>query len=102
MKSVVFQFRLPDVLTIRITGSNEGRFGRYCKRIDKAESEDGARVDYSSNVSGKWTIAGGTETELLREVRDVPVMYESVYQGNQKGRPILYMFYCICLTAARQ
>ena len=80
MKSVVFQFKIPGVLTIRITGSNEGRFGRYCTRIGKAESEYGARVDYSSNVSGKWTIAGGKETELLREVRDVPVMYESVYQ----------------------
>ena len=62
MKSVVFQFKIPGVLTIRITGSNEGRFGRYCTRIGKAESEDGARVDYSSNVSGKWTIAGGNES----------------------------------------
>ena len=80
MKSVVFQFKIPGVLTIRITGSNEGRFGRYCTRIGKAESDDGARVDYSSSVSGKWVIAGGKETELQREVRDVPVMYESVYQ----------------------
>ena len=62
MKSVVFQFKIPGVLTIRITGSNEGRFGRYCTRIGKVEGEDGARVDYSSNVSGKWTIAGGNES----------------------------------------
>ena len=62
MKSVVFEFRIPDVLTVRVTGSNENRYARYRKRIDDPNSQldetakaAAAEVEYESSQAGHWT-----------------------------------------------
>ena len=81
MKSVVFEFRIPDVLTIRVTGSNAGRYARYCNRIGVASGVDEkAKVEYTSSVAGEWTFENGKKSELVRKTDGRPVFYESVYQ----------------------
>lgn len=80
MKSVVFQFCIPDVLTVRITGSNEGRYARYCKRIGVSETDEKAWVEYTSSRAGEWTLGHGAKSELTRSIDGRPVFYETVYQ----------------------
>ena len=81
MKSIVFEFRIPDVLTIRVTGSNAGRYARYCNRIGVAsEVDEKAEVEYTSSMAGEWTFNNGEKSELTRKTNDRPVFYESVYQ----------------------
>lgn len=80
MKSVVFEFRIPDVLTIRVTGSNEGRYARYCNRIGVSKTDAKADVVYTSSMAGKWTLENDEGTELTRGIKGRPVFYEAVYQ----------------------
>lgn len=87
MKSVVFEFRIPDVLTVRVTGSNENRYARYRKRIDDPNSQldetakaAAAEVEYESSQAGHWTLGNGAASELTRKTRGNPAFYESVYQ----------------------
>ena len=82
MKSVVFEFHIPDVLTLRITGSNEGRYSRYCKRINVSETGESANVDYMASIAGEWTLIehGQEFKEPTRKIVGRPVFYESVYQ----------------------
>ena len=80
MKAVVFQFKLPGVLTVRITGSNEGRFERYCARRGVATTDANAHVPYSANVAGQWELDGWREDSSCRTITRPPAFYESVYQ----------------------
>jgi hypothetical protein len=75
MKSVVFEFRIPDVLTIRVTGSNEGRYARYCNRIGVSKTDAKADVVYMSSMAGKWTLENDEGTELTRGIKGRPVFY---------------------------
>ena len=80
MKSVVFEFRIPDVLTIRVTGSNEGRYARYCNRIGVSKTDVKADVVYTSSMAGMWTFENDERPELMRSITGRPVFYETVYQ----------------------
>ena len=81
MKAPVFEFKLPGVATVRVTGSNEGRYARYCTRIGAVEGDDSAAVDFEASEAGEWTLDGvAAEGGRSRHVRGRPCFYESTYQ----------------------
>ena len=80
MKSIVFEFHISDVLTLRITGSNEGRYARYCKRIGVSETDEKSNVEYTASIAGEWTFEQDEKSDPMRKIVGRPVFYESVYQ----------------------
>lgn len=88
MKSAVFEFAVKNVVTIRVTGSNEGRYERYCRRLTKeGEAVCDHPVAYSSSVAGTWKIADGEASSELREFSGRPAFYETTYQVRCKFAP---------------
>ena len=68
-----------NLLTLKITGSNEGRYERYCARIGKTIDDKDSYVDYSANIAGNWDFGKYNKNSGLL-VKARPVFYETTYQ----------------------
>ena len=84
MKQEVFQFEIKGLFRLLVTGSNEGRFARYCQRIGKSETSEEALVTFKSSRPGSWRINGeAIESGVpIVSFRAKPAFYESKYSAH--------------------
>ena len=54
MSERVFEFEIPKLLKIQISGRNEGRVDRYLTRIGRDADDDEAKVAYTASTEGVW------------------------------------------------
>lgn len=84
MKTPVFEFRVADLLEIRVTGNNAGRVGRYCARRGCGENDDKAKVEYRADRKGDWRFLDPKSDAVGDSfaARALPVFYETTYQAH--------------------
>lgn len=75
MSDKIFEFEVPELLKLHITGRNDDRVERYLNRLEVTKDEERALVDYSSSIPGLWL--GGEE--ISATFRDLPRFFESRY-----------------------
>lgn len=78
----VFEFEIPELLSLCVTGNNTGRVERYCKRIKCESQDDKAKVLFQANRKGIWHFFE-PKSETVEEsitASALPVFYETTYQ----------------------
>lgn len=78
----VFEFEIPELLSLCVTGNNTGRVERYCKRIKCESQDDKAKVLFQANRKGTWHFFE-PKSETVEEsitASALPVFYETTYQ----------------------
>ena len=93
MNAVVFEYSIPGLLVVTVTGNNDGRFARYKGRLSDGFvpqpdcAAPKAEVVFKANRRGDWRLKYGGE-EGLQDVEkkseagfeSAPVFYETKYQ----------------------
>ena len=80
MSERIFEFEIPKLLKIQISGRNEGRVDRYLTRIGREADDEGAKVAYTASIAGNWHLDSKTDKDEPGErVNALPVFFESRY-----------------------
>lgn len=78
MSERILEFEVQGLLKLQLSGRNDGRVGRYLKRIGKTSDAPEALVRYTSSVAGNWSFSGQRHM-AVGLVEALPVFFETRY-----------------------